>query len=509
MNISEPSVTLQIIPASQLAGVQEQKVLIVGQMLAIGTAPAGDLIQDQPNDGSEDTLFGQRSHLAGLIREFKKLNKRTRLDIIPLDDAGAAVKATAVATVTGPATEAGSIFFTVGSAKNYRLEIAIADTDTATDIGDAIVTAFTAEVDAPFTAANVTGVVTFTAENGGTLADEWDIKVEGTVTGVAVALTGWTGGATDPTLTAVLDVIANIRYQTVLWPSVYDITVIEDELNIRFNTTNAIMDGIAFQVLRGTLATLKAAVATLNSQSLCAVGNKTVSTATHIGSAIPEMPDVMCAQIAAIRSLRLTPGAPLTQFLTTVARSDQFGGIHLASLPYFNTSLPNLPVGNAVDFFTTDELGELRDNGVALVGPNRVFNGTIMGEFVTTYLTDIAGNPDISYKFINTVDTASVIREFYFENYKNNYPQTRLTEGDLIAGYDMANEASIRAFSGQLYDELANDALTQLGFAAKKDYDDNLVIVVNIATGTVTIDQAPLLVTQLRVILGTIQVNFG
>jgi phage tail sheath gpL-like len=509
MNISEPSVTLQIIPASQLAGVQEQKVLIVGQKLASGTAPAGDLIQDHPNDGSENTLFGQRSHLAGLVREFKKLNKRTRLDIIPLADDGAAVKATAVATVTGPATETGSIFLTVGSAKNYRLEIAIANGDTATDIGDTIVSAFTAALDAPFTAANAIGVVTFTAENGGTLANEWDIKIEGSVAGVGVALTGWTGGATDPSLTGVLDVIANIRYQTVLWPSVYDITVIEDELNTRFNTTNAIMDGIACQTLRGTLASLKSAVATLNSQSLCVVGNKIVNTTLHKGSAIIEMPDVISAQVTAIRSLRLTQDAPLTQFLTTVARSDQFGGIQIASLPYFNTSLPNLPIANAVDFFIADELDELRDNGVTVVGPNRAFTGTIMGEFVTTYLKDTAGNPDTSYKFVNTVDTASVIREFYFENYKNNYAQTRLTDGDLIAGRDMANEASIRAFSNQLYDELANDALIQLGAAAKKDYNDNLVIVVDISTGTVTIDQAPLLVTQLRVILGTIQINFG
>ena len=73
----------------------------------------------------------------------------------------------------------------------------------------------------------------------------------------------------------------------------------------------------------------------------------------------------------------------------------------------------------------------------------------------------------------------------------------------------MANEASIRAFSGQLYDELANNGLTQSGSAAKKDYDDNLVISLDIATGTVIVNQAPLLVNQLRVIIGTIQINFG
>jgi phage tail sheath gpL-like len=508
MPIKEPSVTLSIIAAAQLAGVQEQKVLIVGQMLAAGTATSGELIQDHPNDGSEDTLFGRASHMAGMVREYKKLNKISQLDLIPLDDA-AGTNATAVATITGPATEAGSLIFSVGSEKNHKYTIAVADADTATDIGDALEAAITADLDAPFSAANVAGVVTITSEHDGTISNAWDIRTSGTVAGVAVALTGWTGGATDPTLTSVLDVIANIRYQTILWPNSYDITVVEDVLNTRFNSTNDIKDGVAIQVVKGTLASLKSAVSSLNSQSLCVVGNKTVDTTARKGTATAEMPDVIAAQIAAIRALRLTQDAQLTQFLTTVSRLDQFGGISLASLPYFNTSLPNLPVSLPNDFFTETELDEMRDNGLSVIGPNRAFNGTIFGEFVTTYLTDTAGNPDTSYKFLNTVDTASVIREFYFENYKSKYAQTRLTDGDLIAGRDMANESSIRAFTKQLYDELAEDALVQAGSTAKKDFDTNLIISADISTGTVTINMAPLLVTQLRAIIGTIQINFG
>lgn len=505
--ISLPSVTLNIIAASQLAGVQEQKALIVGQMLAGGSAVSGDLIQDHPNDGSEDALFGARAHIAGMVREFKKLNKISQLDIIPLDDA-AGTQATAVAAITGPATEAGSIYVTVGSAKNHRKKIDIADTDTATDVGDAIVTAFTADGDAPFTAANVTGTVTFTPEHDGTLADEWDIKIEGAVAGISVALTGWTGGATDPSLTTLFDPIANIRYQTIIWPSSWDITVLETELDARFNVTNDIKDGIGIQVKRGTLASLKS-YANFNSQSLVVVGNKTVDETDRKGSATVEMPDIIAAQIGAERALRLTQDAPLTQFLTTVARLDQFGGIGIASLPYFNTSLPNLPISQPDDFFKAEELAELRNNAVSVVGPNRAYNATIMGEFVTTYLTDIAANPDISYKFLNYVDTASINREFFFANYKARYAQTRLTNGDLIAGRDMANEASIRAFSGELYDELADVALVQAGTAAKKDFNDNLIIAIDIADGKATINMAPLMVTQLRQILGTIQINFG
>jgi hypothetical protein len=73
----------------------------------------------------------------------------------------------------------------------------------------------------------------------------------------------------------------------------------------------------------------------------------------------------------------------------------------------------------------------------------------------------------------------------------------------------MANADSIRAFCGQLYDNLADIALVQAGKAAKVDFNSNLVITVNIATGQVTINMAPLIVGQLRAIIGTIQVNFG
>lgn len=508
-SISLPEVTLSIIPAAQLAKVQEQKVLFVGQMVAAGSATAGELIQDHPDDGTEDALFGQTSHLAGLVREFKKLNKRSRLDILPLDDDGSAVKATAIAAVTGTATEDGEIELTIGSDKNHKQTITITSADTATDVGDAIAAAFDADSDLPTTQANVTGTVTFTAENGGTLADEWDIVLSGSVAGIAIALTGWTGGATDPTLTGILSVIANIRYQSILWPSVYALSEVQTELDARFNTANDIKDGVACQFKRGTLATLKAYVAALNSQSLVIVGNKTVSKTLHKGSATVEMPDIQCAQFIAIRALRLTEGAPLSPFVSTVAPSDQFGGIHIGSLPYFNTGMPNLPIANAEDFFTSPDLSEMTDNAVSIIGPNRSYSGVVMGEIVTTYLEDTAGNPDTSYKYLNTVDTASLIREYYFENYKRRYAQSRLTSGDLVPGLDVQNEASIRAFSKRLYAELADEALTQKGLAALKDYDTNLSIVINIATGTATINQAPLLVTQLRAIIGTIQINFG
>lgn len=509
MPISEPSVTFNIIPAAQLAGVQAQKVLIVGQMLSGGTATAGALIQDHPNDGSEDTLFGDSSHLAGMVRAFKRENKISQLDILPLDDNGSAVQGTGIIAFSGTATAAGTLTISIGSEKDHKYAVDISIGDTATDVGDALEALVVLDTDAPFTASNTTGTVTATAENGGTLCNTWGIKVDGSVAGITYAITAWTGGATDPTLTSVLDVVANIRYQTIVWPEAYAIATIADDLDAKFNTTNKVMDGVAIQCQVDTLANLEAAALALNSQSVVLVGQPAVSLSDRKGPSTFEMPDIVAAEMAAIRALRLTEGAALVNYLTTTSTKDQYGGIAIASLPYFNTLLPNLPVASAVDEFSDEDLTDLSQNGVAVFGANRAFNATVFGEMVTTYLTNTAGDTDTSYKYLNTVDTASVIREYFFANCKSRYAQTRLTTGDLIAGRDMANESSIRAFLNGLYDELADEALVQRGTAAKKDFNDNLDIALSLTSGTVTIAMAPLLVSQIRVVVGTIQINFG
>lgn len=506
--MSLPKVTFTIVPAKQLAGVTEQRVLIVGQMLAAGSATGGALVRDMPNDGSEDALFGQTSHVAGLVRAFKIINQVSALDVLPLDD-GSGTKGTAKATFTsGPSTADATIFVTIGSKQNLRVQVDTLSGETVTEIGDKIASAYATLLDKPWTIANVVGVVTATAENDGTVSNEWGIIVEGTIPGVTIVLTGWTGGATDPTLTGILDVVGDTRYQTILWPSVYDTTVVEDLLDARFNTSNDVLDGVAIQVKIDTLSNLKT-YANQNSQSLVIASQKLIDGTFYKGSSTMEFPDVAAAQICAIRALRRTNDAVLTDFLTTAASLDQFGGKALASLPYFNTALPQLAAGDPGNQFSETDSTELTSNGLSLYGPNRAFNATIFGEFVTTYLTDIAGNPDTSFKFLNTVDTISVVREFFFENLKSRYAQTRLTNGDLVAGRDMANAASIRAFANKLYDNLADDAILQKGPVAKKDFNQNLVISVDVQTGITTFNMAPLLVSQMRAVVGTIQINFG
>lgn len=509
--ISRPSVTLSIIPASQLAGVQDQKVLAIGQMTSHGSATSGALVQNIGNDSAENDLFGQTSHLAGIIRAFKSMNKKTRIDAIPLDDASG-TPANSSITFSGTATEDGTLTITVGSERRHSVDVPVVSGDTAAEVASAAVTAF-ANADyvdsAPFTAAANSAVITFTSVHDGTLGNTYDLKLSGSVAGIAAVVAGWGNGATNPSLTDVFDVISNIRYQTVIWPCAYDIDVIQTELEARFNLTNDVKDGVAVQVIVETLADAKTYVEDLNSQSLVIIPNNPVDTDEHVGAAILEMPDVICAQVCAIRALRMTQDAPLSQFQSTVSRSDQYGGPEIASLPYFNTALPYIPVSNPSEFFSVEDVDEMENSGLSIIGPNRAYNETILGEFVTTYLTDNAGNQDTSYKYLNTIDTASVIREYFFQNMKKRYCQSRLTSGDLIAGRDMANASSIRSFCNMLYDELSDMTLVKAGTDAKKTFNENLIIELNIAEGKATVDMAPELVGQFRTAIGTLQINFG
>ena len=507
--ISEPKVTIQIIPAAQFATVSAQKVLVIGQMIS-GTATATVLEQEIGNSSNENALFGRKSHIAGMIRRFKKVNKQSQLDALPLADVPAtAVKGTSIIEFAGTATEDGTYYVSVCSKKDHKYKVDVTSGDTAEEIATTLLALSNADADAPFTGGSATAVITYTAANGGTLCNNWGIESEGQVAGITVTVTGWTGGANDPTLASILDVIANIRYQTIIIPSAYVLDVFGTELATRWNTANAIKDGVGVQVLDDTLANLKTATSSLNNQVLVVFGEKAISRTLKKGATILEMQDHLAAEFAAIESLRFIPGASVSDYITTTSPTDQFGGMHMGSLPYFNTKMPYSSVSPQIDEFSEEDLNELTDNAVAVLGANRARNATIMGTVVTTYLTDGAGNPDTSYKYLNTVRTASLIREYFFENIKSKFSQYRLTSGDLISGASIANLSSIRAYFKQLYINLSEELLVVAGNVAIKDFDDNLVITADYSSGTITYSIAPLLVSQIRVFLGTQQVKFA
>jgi len=510
--IRQPKTNVLIVPASEEAQNTGQKILSVGPLVAGGTATAGALVENIANGGAEDSLFGATSMLAALVRANKRRNQQIQVDAIPLADNGAAVTAAGALVWTGTATEAGTYTVIFGSERNYKVAIAVASGDTATVVGTAVETAVNAVANRLVQAVNTAGSVAVTAKNGGTFGNSIPLEIRGTVAGLTTSVTGMTGGATDPTLTGVFDVIANKRYQAIVWPYPNDTVEIRTLLDARFNADGVVLDGVAFTALNDTLANLTALATALNSQSLVIIGGKAENTTNYKGGDIVEVPMVKAATFAGYRGLRLDVSGVSVADLVITANGplDSFGGPALASKPYFNTPFADLfPIQTGRGFDDT-EIETLHDVGVSVLGNNVAGNGVITGEIVTTYKTDFAGNADITFKYLNYVDTASQAREYFYNNYRQRFAQSRLTTGDIIKGRDMANAEVVRSYSKRLYQDLSgvDFVLLESGEAALTFFDDNLVIAIDKPNGKVTIQMIAPIVTQLREIAATLKIAF-
>lgn len=509
-----PAVTGSLRPAGVTVGLAEERALFVGQQNG-GTATSGALTTNILNDNSWDTLYGADSPLAAAIRRARRRNGETRFDAIGLDDNGSGVAAAGTFTITGPATEAGAITFYIGSKKFNAYEVAVADTDTPTIIGDALVSAIAADSNALVTAGNAAGTVTLTAKSAGTFGNTLGLEISGSVAGVGVTLGAMSGGAVDPVLTGVFDVVGNQRYQGIIWqfPALDEV---KDFLDGRFNVQNDILDGRAFFGATDTLANHLTVLGLLNSNSIVYNTDKLISKATKIGPNVLEVPFVKQAEFGAVRALRRTDDAILGSNVIARSAGDAFGGPELNSKPYFNTPLPDCLVPDVGDSWSETEIRQLEDAGGWVIDANVAFNTVISGAVTTTHKTDVAGNPDITWKFLNYVDTSTAAREYIVNNTRAQYPQYRATGGALIPGVDSANEASVAAFVIEKIQELGDLALLNQGVGTidgeQVDYDrlhrEGLTVTLNPATGAFAVSAKLYIVTQLRDVLYDFAIAF-
>jgi phage tail sheath gpL-like len=516
--IIQPNVKIAVRGVSQELSVTPHRVLVVGQMLAGGSAVSGELQKEIGNDNSWDTLFDEKSMLASTVRAFKgsvsaPLNRVTRIDGIGLGDAAGSEATGHVIFGSGPATADGTIVVDIGSKRDHSYKLAFTSSDDITDIGDALEALITADSKRQASGANASGDVTITAEHKGTVGNGIGIRVTGSIPGVTIAVTAMSGGATDPTLTTLFDVVVDTRYQTIIYPSNWDLSVLTDFLDPRFNTSGLLLDGFAVISLTDTFSNLGTVLDAENSQSLGVHCNKIVDDTLYKGSSVFELDYAIAAQFAAIRAMRLTDGVSISSFVIGEAALDQFGGVHISSKPYFNTPyshLPIIPIGKGFTSGEGSEIKILEDKGGFVLGNNIAGNSIIAGAVVTTYKTDAASNPDLSFKYLNAVDTATAIREFYFNNSKATYAQSRLTDGDLIPRVASANENSVRAFLTGLYVRLTEPefSLTRSGEVNLAIFKDKLKLTLDLATGGVSGESEFPIVGQFRNFTFVIKIRF-
>lgn len=510
MAASFPRVTANLNTAQTARTPDERRILVVGGMVS-GTATSGELVQDFLSDANFNDAFGRTSQIAkagrAIINELSVSRVKPTVDAIGLADNGSGVDATGTVAFSGTATATGNIIVYVdGFARAYTLTVSSGDT--ATVVGDALVTAITADSDAVVTASNSTGTVTLTAVNAGTQGNTIGLKVSGTVAGITTTLTAFSSGATDPSLSGLFDVIDGRRYTSIVFPYEWGTSTLTTLTEARFNVDNNVLDGLGIVCETDTYANINTAADAFNEKTLAYIGNKIVDDADHKGGAIFMSPIEIAARIAAIRELRLTVGANTSSL---VVNGQNIGGFFFGGIPYHNTPLNNFPVIETGDDFTDVEATELEDSGVLLLRNNPANTKLLINEAVTTYKTDALGQTDITYKYVNYLDTLSIVREYVFNNLKSDFAQHILTTGVPVPGSPMVTVESFIGTMMGYYATLSGRTgdnsyvLLRNGDADRDAFRESLdSVVATLSTGTITAEAIANIVTQVR----NITVNF-
>jgi phage tail sheath gpL-like len=177
-----------------------QRVLIVAQMLATGTAVANTVVQVFDSEAAA-TLFGRGSQAHRMVKAALRGNRYVQLFVLPVADAAGGAAAVGTLTYTGTATAAGSLAINVAGTD---IVVAVATGDTAAVVGANVLAAINLYIDLAVSRAAAAGVVTLTALNKGLVANAMRLSCTSNAPGINVAIVPFAGGLIDPTLTAAL-----------------------------------------------------------------------------------------------------------------------------------------------------------------------------------------------------------------------------------------------------------------------------------------------------------------
>lgn len=383
---------------------QPNRLLFMGQMLAGGHATALTPVRVTSVSQAKD-LFGRGSMLARMYEAAFAVGGNTETWAVPQLDVAGGVAATGSIVVSGAQTSAGSIYLYVAA---VRIEIPVAVGDSLTVIAAAIAAAINALPDLPVTATSNVATVTITARHKGVCGNDIDLRTnyyagEKGPTGLVVTITATANGATNPSLSAVFTAIGDdwFNYFAVPYTDASNMAAVHTELASRFGPLRAI-DGMAFTMVRGQLASLLTFGSGYNSQHISALAMK--------GG--PTGPCEMAA-VYAMTIARFGSSDPARPFQT----------LELVGV------LPPLPASR----FTQYERDQLLHDGMSTVTYDR--GGTVRLERpITMYQTDAYGFADVAYLDVNTQLTLSYLRYSLRARIAQKFPRHKLASDDTSFG---------------------------------------------------------------------------
>ncbi|MBU1229555.1 MAG: phage tail sheath subtilisin-like domain-containing protein [Proteobacteria bacterium] len=373
------------------------KVLVCGQKLATGTQAELTPVRITSAEQAA-TLFGAGSMLAQALAMYLENDAMTEVWGIAVDDLAAGVKATGALTVTGAATESGTLALYVGG---RRIRVAVTSGDQPTAIATAIAAAVNAATDSPCTATSNAGVVTLSAQHKGEAGNGIDLRLnyysESTPAGVAVAIVAMSGGTGNPDADEVIAAMADTQYHVICWPwtDTASLVAIEAELLDRSGPLRMI-EGQAIASAVGTHGTLGTLGDSRNSPHLTIMHAHGVPTPTW----------ELAAAVTAVAAFygNIDPARPFQ----TLPLS---GVLPPAEADRFTMSENNLLLFDGISTFTVDAGGVVR-----------------VQRLITTYKTNAAGADDAAYLDLNTPLTLSYLRHSFRGYILRKYPRHKLAD---------------------------------------------------------------------------------
>jgi phage tail sheath gpL-like len=367
-----------------------QRMLVIGQRLAAGTVAA--LVPTQVfSDAQAADYFGNGSLAHLMCRAAITANRYLDLTVIAMDDAGTAIAASGTITITGPATTSGTLSISIGS---RRVDLGVASGDTATAIATALAAELAKYPDLPVTASSALGVVTLTAKNKGTVANQIDLAAECTAKGVAAAVAAMSGGSVDPTLSEALAKVFAEQYHVVATPY-------NDQANLV--TLRDHLDAVSGSMeQRGAVGVYGFDGALASATTLAGQVNHGRVAGVYLRGTKSPAYEIACA-FGGVMAYEEDPARPLNTL--------ELKGI---SAPAIDQRLSRTEQENCLN------------NGVAPleVGPGERVQ---IVRAITTYIQDAQGVDDISLLDITTIRTLDYARKAWVDRISLRFPRSKKT----------------------------------------------------------------------------------
>ena len=453
------------------------KILVVGSMFTGGSEEGSPLTPYTILSNTDgDRLFGVGSQLARMLKKLKGANELTEVTAIGAVDDGAGVAATKTATIVGTASEDGVLQFLVAG---QRMPVAVSSGDTATDMAAAVVAAVTADTELPFTAANVAGVVTFTARHAAAFTQDLDIRLnyfdrEALPAGVtSVTIADAVSGATNPDVATVIAVLPEEFFTTVItgWNDSANMGLLETEALRRWGPLVQ-QDMHIIAAVAGDFSALSTYGSGRNSQFSSAMG----------AGESPSPDYEWAAVLGAVEEAEPDPARPRQTL-----------------------RLPGLLAPARADQFIQSERNLLLQAGVATHIVDQGGN-VFIERLITTYQTNALGTDDPTFLDITTLRTLFALRYTWNTRISLKYPRHKLADdGTVVApGQPIVTPSTIRGEAIAIYGEWTDQGWVE--GAALDQFKDELVVLRNASdVNRIDIQLPPDIINQFRVLASQFQ----